>query len=210
MEGAKMKKIGTIIALLAGVLLGGQAFAQAPGQSYFGASFGSVWTDGGSPYTSNVVNEDTSVGFKAFAGNMLWGNWGLELGYYNLGEYDADVASTGLRLMTAETSAVAVNGVYATPLGPGYSFHAKAGLAFTLYEVTCRTASSCAASFPVTINTKTYGVSGMLGIGISANLAQDVALRIDFEHIGTVQEAVGNFNFKDGYDFFSVGLQFTF
>lgn len=205
-----MKKIGTIIALLAGVLLGGQAFAQAPGQSYFGASFGSVWTDGGSPYTINVLNEDVSAGFKAFAGNMLWGNWGLELGYYNLGEYDTDVASTGLRLMTAETSAVAVNGVYATPLGPGYSFHAKAGLAFTLHEVTCRTASSCAASIPVTVNTKNRGVSGMLGIGISANLAKDVALRIDFEHIGSVHEAVGNTEFKDGYDFLSVGIQFTF
>ena len=205
-----MKKIGTIIALLAGVLLGGQAYAQAPGQSYFGASFGSVWTDGGSPYGLNVVNEDTSAGFKAFAGSMLWNKLGLEVGYYNLGTYETVFTGSGQPFMEAETSAVTVNGVYTTPLGPGYAFHAKVGLAFTLYEASCRDAAVCAASDPVTVNTKNHGVSGMLGIGISANLAKDVALRMDFEHIGSVQQAVGNTDFKDGYDFFSVGIQFTF
>lgn len=205
-----MKKIGTIVALLAGVLLGGQAFAQAPGQSYFGASVGSVWTDGGSPYTINVVNEDTSVGFKAFAGNMLWNNFGLELGYYNLGTYETDFTGSGQPFMEAETSAITVNGVYTTPLGPGYALHAKAGLAFTLHETSCRDAAVCAASTPVMVKTKTHGVSGMLGIGFSANLAKDVAVRVDFEHFGSVHQGVGNTEFKDGYDFFSVGLQFTF
>ena len=205
-----MKKLGTIIALFAGMLLGGQAFAQAPGQSYFGASFGSVWSDGGSPYTLNVVNEDTVAGFKAFAGSMLWNEFGLELGYYNLGTYETELASSGQPFMEAETSAFTVNGVYTTPLGPGYAFHAKAGLAFTLYETSCRDAAVCAASTPVMVNTKTRGVSGMLGIGISANLAKDVAVRVDFEHIGSVHEAVGSTEFKDGYDFLSVGLQFTF
>ena len=205
-----MKKIGTIIALLAGVLLGGQAYAQAPGQSYFGASFGSVWTDGGSPYTINVLNEDVSVGFKAFAGNMFWNKLGLEVGYYYLGKYETEFTGSGQPFMEAQTSAVTVNGVYTTPLGPAYAFHAKAGLAFTLYEASCRDAAVCAASVPVTVNTTNYGVSGMLGIGISANLAKDVAVRMDFEHIGSVQQAVGNTEFKDGYDFFSVGIQFTF
>jgi hypothetical protein len=205
-----MKKIGTIIALLAGVLLGGQAFAQAPGQSYFGASFGSVWTDGGSPYTVNVVNEDISAGYKVFAGNMLWDKFGLELGYYNLGTYETDFIGSGQPFMEAETSAITVNGVYTTPLGPGYAFHAKAGLAFTLHQASCRDAAVCAASAPVMINTKTRGVSGMLGLGISANVAKDVAVRVDFEHFGSVHEAVGNAEFKDGYDFLSVGLQFTF
>jgi hypothetical protein len=205
-----MKKIGTIIALLAGVLLGGQAFAQAPGQSYFGASFGSVWTDGGSPYTINVVNEDVSIGFKAFAGNMFWDQFGLEVGYYYLGKYETVFTGSGQPFMEAQTSAIAVNAVYTTPLGPGYAFHAKAGLAFTLFEASCRDAAVCANSVPVMVNTKNYGVSGMLGIGISANLAKDFALRMDFEHIGSVHQAVGNFDFKDGYDIFSVGIQFTF
>ena len=205
-----MKKIGTTIALLAGVLLGSQALAQAPGQSYFGASFGSVWTEGGSPYTVNVVNEDTVAGFKAFAGSMLWNEFGLELGYYNLGTYETVFTGTNRPFMEAETSAFTINGVYTTPLGPGYAFHAKAGLAFTLYEASCRDAAICATSNPVMVNTKNRGVSGMLGIGISANLAKDLAVRVDFEHIGSVHQAVGNTDFKDGYDFLSVGLQFTF
>lgn len=205
-----MKKFGTVVALLAGVLLGGQAYAQAPGQSYFGASYGAVWTDGGSPYGLNVLNEDTSAGFKAFAGNMLWNSVGLEVGYYNLGTYETIFTGSGQPFMEAETSAITVNGVYTTPLGPGYAFHAKAGLAFTLYETSCRDAVVCANSDPVMVNTRKRGVSGMLGIGISANLAKDVALRIDFEHIGSVQEAVGTTEFKDGYDFFSVGIQFNF
>lgn len=210
MEGATMKKIGTIIAVLAGALLGSPAYAQAPGQSYFGASYGSVWTDGGSPYTINVLNEDTSAGFKAFAGSMLWNNLGLELGYYNLGKYETVFTGSGQPFMEAETSAITVNGVYVTPLGPGYSFHAKVGLAFTQYEASCRDAAVCAVSDPVMVNTRQRGVSGMLGIGISANLAKDVAVRIDFEHIGSVKEAVGTTDFKDGYDFFSVGIQFNF
>jgi opacity protein-like surface antigen len=156
------------------------------------------------------VNEDVSVGFKAFAGNMFWDQFGLEVGYYYLGTYETVFTGTNRPFMEAETSALTVNGVYTTPLGPGYAFHAKAGLAFTLYEASCRDAAVCATSTPVMVNTKNRGVSGMLGIGISANLTKDVALRMDFEHIGSVHEAVGNTDFKDGYDFFSVGLQFTF
>jgi hypothetical protein len=202
-----MKNIGTIIAVLAGVLLGGQAYAQAPGQAYFGGSFGSVWTDGASPYV-NTFDDDSAAGGKIFAGNMLWNKVGLEVGYYYLGEYD--VSFGGTRFGQSETSAVAVNVVYATPLGVGYMFHAKAGLAFTQYLMSCRDAAICAASDPQLVNTTKRGTSGMLGIGVSASLAQDVALRIDFEHIGSVQEAVGTTNYKDGYDLFSVGIQFTF
>lgn len=199
-----MKRTAILIAALAGALLASHAQAQEPGQSYFGIGYGAATTDGTSPY-DNTLDEDTAGGFKIYGGSMSE-RFGIELGFYNLGKYDVNFG--GAKIAETKTAAVAVSGVLATPLGGGYSFHAKLGLAFTQSEIEC--AGACVPASPTLANTKKRGTSGLLGIGLGARLGQNVLARIDYEHFGSVHHQTGTFEYTDGYDLLSVNLQFNF
>jgi hypothetical protein len=195
-----MKKIGMLFALLAGALLAAQAQAQAPGQTYFGFGGGAVFTD--SRYPSPLAStEDTKAGGKIYFGT-LGEAFGWEIGGYHLGKYD--VTAAGTKFAESSAWAIAVSGVYATDLGAGYSFHAKAGIAFTQHELDCPTAV-CGFS-----NSTKRGQSGLVGMGIGARLTQNIQTRIEFEHFGNVHQAAGATEYKDAYEMFSVSLQFNF
>jgi hypothetical protein len=199
-----VKKTAILIAALAGTLLAFQAQAQSPGQGYFGVGYGAVWTDGASPY-SDTIDEDTAGGAKIYGGSM-WNNFGLEVGLYSLGKYNVNVASG--KVADTSTMAVAVSGVMATPLGGGYSFHGKVGLAFTQSEINC--VALCGTGFPALASTTKRGTSGLLGLGIGAKLWQDVMVRIDYEHFGNVHHQIGTFKYNDSDDILSVNLQLNF
>ncbi|MEO8719350.1 MAG: outer membrane beta-barrel protein [Burkholderiales bacterium] len=202
-----MKKTAILIAALVGVLLTFQAQAQEPGQSFFGAGFGAVNTDGASPYT-NTQDEDTASGYKIYAGTMFDNHFGMELGYYDLGRYNVNFG--GAKLAESKASAITVAGVLATPLGGGYYFHAKAGLAFTQFEITCRPLYCGTGGPPALANTTKRGVSGVLGLGLGARLWREIELRIDYDHFGAVHHQLSNFGYKNPYDILSVSMQFNF
>jgi hypothetical protein len=194
-----MKRTAILIAALAGALLASHAQAQEPGQSYFGVGYGAVWTDGAFP-PGPAVGEDTSGGGKIYGGSM-WSNYGLELGAYQLGKYD--VSLLGAKIAESKTMAIAVSAVYAADLSAGYSFHAKLGLAFTQHDLDCPTACT-------TVSNTKRGTSGLLGLGLGIKLSQDVLVRMDYEHFGSVHHAAGFVEYKDSYDMFSTNLQFNF
>lgn len=200
-----MKRTAILIAALAGTLLASQVQAQEPGQGYFGIGYGAVWTEGASPYP-NTIDEGTAGGFKVYGGSM-WERFGIELGLYGLGKYDVSLG--GVKIADTQTSAIAVSGVMATPLGGGYSFHGKVGLAFTQAEIACNGACTAGLGPPLS-DTKKRGTSGLLGLGLGAKLGQDIMMRVDYEHFGTVHHQVGTFAYNAGYDIFSVSVQFNF
>jgi hypothetical protein len=200
-----VKKTAILIAALAAVLLASRAQAQQPGQGYFGIGYGAVWTDGASPF-SNTLDDDTEPGAKIYAGSM-WERFGLEVGFYNLGKYDVSF-DDGEKAGETKTAAIAVSGVMATPLGGGFSFHAKLGLAFTQHEFECP--GVCAVTTPPLANTKKRGTSGVLGLGLGAQVGGNILLRVDYEHIGNVHHAISTLEYRDAYDMLSVNLQFNF
>ncbi|MGD9954155.1 MAG: outer membrane beta-barrel protein [Burkholderiales bacterium] len=197
-----MKRFGMLCALLAGALLASQAQAQQPGQAYFGAGVSSVWTKGAFPPEPGVplVEEDTSAGFKLYGGKM-WSNFGMEIGAYSLGKYDVELL--GAKIAESKTMAIAVSGVYATDISAGFTFHAKLGLAFTQHDLDCPTACT-------TTSNRKRGMSGLLGVGFGSKLTQDVLVRLDYEHFGSVHHAAGFIEYEDSYDTFGVSLQFNF
>jgi len=199
-----MKKIGMLIALLAGALLGAHAHAQAPGQWYIGAGGGSVWTDGASPYTG-TQDDGVAVGYKVYGG-AVGERWGIELGYYHFGPYD--VSDAGLKVAESKLQTVASSVVYTTELYPGYLLHGKLGVAFTEYQYKC--VSLCGTGTPANLSTKTTGLSGIWGLGVGARFTQSFEMRMDWEHIGAVHEAVSTLTFKDAYDMFSISAQLNF
>lgn len=197
-----MKKIAVLFAALAGLFLSAQAQAQAPGKGfYMGLGYGTVWSKGGSFYTG-TVNEDTTAGGKLYAGYMSTDNWGLELGLHNLGKYEVFLA--GAKTDEFQTTALSVSGVYTQPLFDwGYNVNLRLGLAFTNSEYDC-------LQLCIFNDTKKRGTSGMIGLGVGAPLTQNLSMRVDFDHFGNVKHGVGNNEYNESYDVFSVNLQLRF
>lgn len=199
-----MKRTAILIAALCGAFLASQAQAQAPGQGfYMGIGYGTVWSDGGSFYTT-TVNEDTSAGGKLYAGYMSNDNFGMEVGIHSLGKYEVFLSPGGVKSDEFKTTAISVSGVYTKPLFDwGYNVNVRLGLAFTNVEYDCLAA--CVFS-----DTKKRGISGTIGLGVGAKLTQSLSVRVDYDHIGNVQHAVGPNEYRDFYDVFSANLQVQF
>jgi len=199
-----VKRTAILIAALAGLFLTVLAHAQAPGQGgYLGIGYGSVWSKGGS--LLGMINEDTVAGGRVFAGYMTDDYWGMELGLHSLGKYEVFEIGTGLKTDEFKTTAVSVAGVLSTPVGAGFYFNGRIGLAFTNVEYDCL--QLCGGTF---VDTKKRGTSGMLGIGMGVRLAPGLSVRIDFDHFGSVHHAIGTTEYKDSYDIFSANLLLQF
>lgn len=202
-----MKIAATMIAALVGMLAGSQVHAQSSG-GYLGISGGAVWTDAAGSVAAiagGIHDDSIPNGFKLFGGR-IWDRFGIEFAYYYLGEYDI-VDGAGAVQDQLETRALAVSGVYSAPIAPGYTFIGKLGIAFTEAQYDCRL--NCGP--PFFVDTKRRGNAGLIGLGITAQMFGDVALRMEFEHIGNVRHSISNaIRFNDGYDMFSVGLHVNF
>lgn len=207
MREAIVKIAATMFAALVGVLAGSQVHAQSS-STYLGVSGGSVWTDAANSVAAvsgGFHDESVPNGFKVYGGR-IWDRFGLEFAYYSLGTYDI-VNTTGAIVDQLETRAFAVSGVYAAPLGQGYTFIAKLGIAFTEAEYDCRLGCGTAPF----VDTTRRGNSGLIGLGFASQIASNLALRMEFEHIGSVRHGMSNFvKFNDGYDMLSVGIHLNF
>jgi len=201
-----VKRTAILIAALAGVLAGSQVHAQSPG-FYFGASGGAATTDATSnvaALTGGVHDDKTPNAYKVYGGRM-WEDYGIEIGYYDLGKYKFLSGFAGPVQDELQTSAIAVSGVIARPLGQGYFFNAKVGVAFTQTKYDCKL--SCGVPF---IDTQRRGNSGLLGLGLGWEASKALSFRMEYEHIGAVQHAIYNQRFKNAYDLFSIGLMVQF
>lgn len=198
-----MKKIGMLWVLLAGALLGAQAQAQSSGQWYLGAGGGAVWS-GDSPYPS-TIQDTVSEGGKVYAGG-IGEHWGVEFGYYYLGKYD--INASDVKVGENKLQSVTAAGVYSTEFMPGILFHGKLGVAWTDNQYTCT--AQCGALSPTNIDTKKTGLSGMWGLGIGLRVFKNFEIRSDWEHFGSVHEAVSTLNYHSGFDLFSISAQLNF
>jgi opacity protein-like surface antigen len=201
-----MKKIGLLTATFAAVLAASQAEAQSTG-TYIGVSGGAAYTDATTnvtAVTAGIHDETVPNVLKVYAGHM-WDEFGIEFGYYDLGKYDfTNIA--GAVTDQLKTSAITVSAVYSTPVGKGYSFNAKLGVAFTDARYDCK----LACGTPPFVDTKLNGTSGVYGLGLGWQASSNVMLRADYEHFGALHHAISTMRFKSPYDMFSLGVQFQF
>jgi hypothetical protein len=174
---------------------------------YIGASGAASYTDAArsmEQITFGVHDKSVPNGGKVYAGYVS-GSWGMEFGYYYLGKIEIENAG-GQVQDELETAAIVIAGVYEAPIAAGYTFVGRLGVAFTQAKYDCQLA--CGA--PPFVDTKENGTSGMFGLGLDARMAQNFTLRMEYEHIGSVHHSVGNIQFKDAYDMFSVGVRLVF
>jgi opacity protein-like surface antigen len=202
-----MKRWGLVLAVS---LAAAPAWAQQPAEGfYIGAAGSAVYTDAMENVQSIVgggySNDSEPNGGKVYAGYKR-GRWAMELGYYYLGKYENLTSLGGQVADTLETQAIVTALVYEVPMNSTFSVFARAGIAFTLAQYECKL--NCGT--PPFIDTRTDGISGMMGLGVDMRLSERLSLRGEYEHIGSVHEAVDTQKFKNGYDMYTLGVRFMF
>jgi opacity protein-like surface antigen len=202
-----MKRWGLVLAVS---LAAAPAWAQQPAEGfYIGAAGSAVYTDAMENVQSIVgggySNDSEPNGGKVYAGYKR-GRWAMELGYYYLGKYENLTSLGGQVADTLETQAIVTALVYEVPMNSTFSVFARAGIAFTLAQYECKL--NCGT--PPLIDTRTDGISGMMGLGVDMRLSERLSLRGEYEHIGSVHEAVDTQKFKNGYDMYTLGVRFMF
>ncbi|MEO8038223.1 MAG: outer membrane beta-barrel protein [Betaproteobacteria bacterium] len=123
--------------------------------------------------------DESTVGFKAFAGYKLNRNFGLELGFSNFGEARADGTVFGAaRIGRWKGYGVDLSAVAFLPLGDRFEVFAKGGVAF--WDVT----STLATTASQDINDR--GFSGVAGAGVIWWVLPQVGLRMQYERFQKV------------------------
>lgn len=190
----KSKKI--VSALLLAGLTGLAATAQA--QTFIGGSLGrsEVKEDCG-----GVACDKTDTGFKIFGGHMYTPNFGVELGWVDLGKatLSAAVPPFGTARAEIESSGVGLWAVGALPLDKSFSLFAKAGVASLKTEITASITGLGSASDDDTSTTFAWG------IGAGWNFDRNLGVRVEYERFKPEYE-----NEKYKVDLFSVGLVYRF
>jgi OOP family OmpA-OmpF porin len=179
-----------LLIALVGTALILPAAAQAEG-AYIGASVGSTESKFND---SGISLKDSDTGFKLTAGYDFTKNFGVEIGYADLGKPSI---SNGTDMAYAEPRAYYLAGTATYPIDQAFSVFAKAGVTNNRTKVGGTGISS----------EKFTHTAAMFGLGAAYNFTKNVAAVIEYENFGkTVDEQGGNLK----SDMVSIGLRYKF
>jgi OOP family OmpA-OmpF porin len=164
--------------------------AQAQG-AYIGASVGSAESK---LHADGFSLKDSDTGFKLTAGYDFTKNFGLEVGYADLGK--PSIASGG-DMAFAEPRSYYLAGTAIYPIDEKFSIFAKAGVTNNRTKVGATGIES----------EKFTHTAAILGAGAAYNVAKNIAAVIEYEHFGKTLDEDGA-NIKS--DLISVGLRYKF
>lgn len=198
----------TILAVLLLALSATPVMAQQKSATttYIGASAGYAISDiakdfGNEAYVSPATKKDDSAtGFKVYGG-VLWGTWGLELGYYNLGSYKAE---SNIDADKFAVNAFAVSAVGSWPLNDKWLLTGKVGLAPTKTKYTCE--KNCGG---ISNNEKT-STAALFGLGLGWQIDRNLVLRADWDMLAGAKTNALNADKSYSYNMFSLGLEVRF
>jgi len=153
------------------------ALAQAPAQD-------AGWhLGGGIRPMALAAHEDTDadIGYRNFGGYRFSRNWGVELGYSDLGRgYEVEPGPQATQKFGLQTSAWTVAGTGVLPLGQSFSLKGRLGLSMATPDATLSSASGngIGTAFP------RYRPSLSWGFGGQYDLTGTVGLRVDYNNYG--------------------------
>ena len=159
----------------------------------------------GLPLTSYSADE-RDTGFKVFVGKKFNRYFGVELGYFDLGDYSFDAGTTGGRMLRGETDFRGVNLdlVGTLPLTERLSLLARAGVQYAKARTDFSGNVLNAVSNPNPPNEGRRHAK--LGVGAEFKLSEALALRAEYERL-RVTDAVYN---SGDIDMASVSLVYKF
>ena len=188
----------------------------------FEASLGVVKFDG----AESADAEDTSFGYKLFAGYWFHENIAVEFSYIDMGEVDANSSSSGTfyddadNFKVGDTFATAKANVDAITLDVVLNFPitsvAELIVIGGVYGADTKLEFSAGGSItPENVNdSKTTGSSGLhYGIGINFKVTDAIGLRAEWERLDNVEARLDIVEANDGesdVDLLSAALIYTF
>jgi OOP family OmpA-OmpF porin len=179
-----------LLVALVGTALTLPILAQAEG-AYIGASVGRAESD------LNIEGfslKDSDTGFKFNAGYDFTPNFGVEVGYADLGK--PSIAIAGDRA-TAEPISYYLAATATYPIDQHFSIFAKAGV----------TKNRTTVSAPGFADEKLKHTSAILGVGGAYNFTKNIAVVVEYENFGkTIDEQGANLK----TDMVSIGLRYKF
>lgn len=173
-----MHALRLLIAASFGALCASGALAQA-------GTPGTGWYLGEGIRPAAPVIEDTDIGYRHFGGFRFSRNWGVELGYSDLGR-SPDSVEPGLlapQKLGAQTSAWTLAGTGVLPLGGAFSLQGRVGFSLITPDATL------IASNPWTGSAlPRYRPSVLWGFGGQYDVTGNVGLRVDYNNFGRLAE----------------------
>lgn len=169
-----------------------------PAKMWVGASVGQVRFDEG--ITSRLITSGTvdteATGFKLFAGYAFHRNFGIEVGYADLGEASYSGSFNGTPITNGKLQVGGLDAalLLRAPLGERLTLFGKLGIFVWEAE-----ASDVAAGVP--FSAKTDGSDAFFGVGAAYAITRAAAVRLEAE-----SRKVGD----DSVNLLSIGLEFRF
>jgi OOP family OmpA-OmpF porin len=174
-----MKKM--LFATILGAALVVPFAAQAAG-GYVGGGFGQSTYDVDDAGATTTSRDESGSGFKLYGGYEFDQNWGVEVGYANLGKLKNVYNVLGTNVTrSAKSYSVYVAGTGTLPLNEQFSLFGKLGLATNHISV-----DGSAGGFTVSESGSKSGM--MFGVGAAYNVTKNVAVTLEYENFGKVAE----------------------
>lgn len=146
---------------------------------------GNGWYLGGGIRPAVPAIEDTDIGYRHFGGYRFSRNWGVELGYSDLGRGNEGMEPGFLshQRSGAQTSAWTLAGTGVLPLGSAFSIQGRLGLSVATPEATLITpGAGIGSAFP------RYRPTVLWGFGGQYDLTGSVGLRVDYNNFGRLTD----------------------
>jgi OOP family OmpA-OmpF porin len=142
------------------------------------------WYLGGGIRPVAPALEDTDIGYRNFGGYRFSRNWGVELGYSDLGRgNDSEYRLFEAQKFGAQTSAWTLAGTGVLPIGGAFSLQGRLGFSMATPDATLLAPGfGNGSAFP------RYRPTVLWGIGGQYDFTGNVGLRVDYNNFGRLAE----------------------
>lgn len=128
--------------------------------------------------------DETDIGYRYFGGYRFSRNWGVELGYSDLGRGNgSEPGALALQKSAAQTSAWTVAGTGSLPIGEAISLQGRVGFSVTSPDATALAAGGATGSA-----LPRYRPTVLWGFGGQYDLTGTVGLRVDYNNFGRLND----------------------
>jgi OOP family OmpA-OmpF porin len=157
--------------------------------------------------TNSIEDRERDHGFKIFGGYQFTRNFGLEGGYFDLGEFGYTARTTAPGSLTGDIRVKGLNLdlVGTLPLTQRFSVLGRVGVTSSRTEGSFSATGAARVPY-ASSNTSQRSTNAKYGVGVAYNFTENLSMRVEAERY-RIKDSVGN---KGDVDMFSVGLVYRF
>ncbi len=158
--------------------------------------------------TTSIVDNNRDTGYKLFGGYQFNKYFGLEGGYFDLGQFGftSTTLPAGSLTGNVKIQGLSVGAVGTLPLTERFSAFGRLGLNYAQSRTSFSSTGAGVGVAPLLPNTSKNQVNYKLGLGLQYDFTPALGMRAEVERY-RVNDAIGN---KGDVDLYSLGLIYRF